>query len=144
MSRLDRIVEKMPFVAPKEGTPNVFRVERDHFVRAIEMLKEDPDLAFTALLDVTAVEYPEEMCGVYFLMNLNDMQCIHLEVPFSKDSLHLPTISHLFSAANVLERETYDFFGIIYDNHPDLRRVLCPDDFVGHPLRKDYVSHTRD
>lgn len=144
MSRLNKITEKLPFLTLKEGAADVFRVDRTDLVRALETLKDDSELQFVALLDITAVEYPEEMCGVYIMMNLDDHQMIYVEVPFSKDDLHLPTITGLFAAANILEREVYDLFGIIYDGHPDLRRVLCADDFVGFPLRKDYVSHTRD
>lgn len=143
MSRLDN-VEKLASVTPIEGKKATYEVARDAFVETVRQLRDDADLAFTGLLDLTCVENEEEMRGVYFFMNLDDFEMITLEVPFSKDELHMPSLCDLFSAANALERETYDFFGIQYEGHPNLKRILLADDFVGYPLRKDYVSHTRD
>ncbi len=61
-----------------------------------------------------------------------------IRVTTDRNAPHLPTVSHLWPAADWHEREVFDLFGIVFDNHPDLRRILCPDDWVGYPLRKDY------
>lgn len=141
----DLILERVPILQPTdEAHCNGFLVQPEQLVAAIDILRTDATLNFDALLDLTVVEYPEGMAGVYTLARIEDLYEIRLTVPFSKENLHLPTISDQYSAANLMESEAYDFFGVIYDGHQNLHRVLCADDFVGFPLRKDYISHTRD
>ena len=73
--------------------------------------------------------------------NAPEMQLIKVSLP--ADNPHVPTISDLFGLADWHERETYDLFGIIFDGHPNLKRIFLPDDFKGHPLRKDFMAYKR-
>ncbi|MBS5594887.1 MAG: NADH-quinone oxidoreductase subunit C [Clostridiales bacterium] len=124
------------------GVNPTYLCSRDDLVETVTTLKAALTPLF--LVDVTALEREEDLCGIYHFMNLNDYIIFRVVVPMAKDDLHLPTISDIYPAANEMEREVYDLFGIVYDNHPNLKRILCADDFEGHPLRKDYVSNTRD
>lgn len=128
-------------VEEPEEKQTAFRVERDELVQVIMDLANK--CGYDALLDLCAVEYPEDMVGVYVLMNFEDMDMIRVSVHIPKDDLWLPSLNDVFKAAYVLERETYDLMGIDYKGHPDLRRIFLADDFVGHPLRKDYENHVR-
>ncbi len=137
------LAERLETLQPVEDPHcDVYEVARDDLVATVRRMKDE--LGIDMLIDLTAVEYEEDFCGVYHLMTMDDFKLIRLIVHFAKDDMHLPTLSDVFPAANEMEREVYDLFGIIYDGHPNLTRILCPDDFVGHPLRKDYVSNTRD
>ncbi|MFM9414315.1 NADH-quinone oxidoreductase subunit C [Peptococcus simiae] len=124
------------------GPNPTYLCAREDLVETAKALKSS--LAPLFLVDITALEREDDLCGIYHFMNLNDYIIFRITVPMSKEDLHLPTLSEVYPSANELEREVYDLFGVIYDNHPDLRRVLCAPDFEGHPLRKDYVSNTRD
>lgn len=100
--------------------------------------------SFTQLMSVTGVDYmgystpqPARFATVYHLLNLSDNQRVRVKV-FVKDGETVPTATTLFASAGWYERETYDMFGIVFDGHPDLRRLLTDYDFVGFPLRKDF------
>ena len=125
----------------------VVRKEQAHAV--LEYLKTDSELAYTYLVDVTAVDnsrmeselvrfdYARFMV-VYHLYSYQGQCRVRLKAPVHENDLSIPSVAGLWQAANWLERETYDMFGIHFEGHPDLRRILMPDDFEGHPLRKDY------
>lgn len=138
----EQLLNALPMLTEVEH-PNIvsFEVDRDQFIEAVTGLANL--CAYNALIDLTVVEYPEDMAGVYHLMNMEDMDMICVTVRFSKEDLWLPSLTDIFNAANVMEREAYDFFGVDYKGHPNLTRILCPDDFVGFPLRKDYKSFVR-
>ena len=104
--------------------------------------KEDPRLAFAMLLDVTAVDWldsrPERFEVVYQLLSLSTASRLTIKVAVSESSPELSSCSSLWHSANFLEREVWDMFGIRFQGHPDLRRILMYEEFQGHPLRKDY------
>ena len=112
-------------------------------LKVLQFLYDSEDLQFRFLTDLTAVHYPnrtnEELCVVYHLhsLHLNKRLRIKLYVPVAAPKVF--TASKLFSGANWMERETYDFFGILFDGHPDLRRILNMDDMDYFPMRKEYV-----
>ena len=104
-------------------------------------LKTDSELKFIFLTDLTAIHYPEleKPIGViYHLHSLTTNTRIRVKVFLTMEDLHIPTASTLWEGANWMERETYDFFGVIFDGHPDLRRILNVDDMTVFPMRKEF------
>jgi len=112
-------------------------------VRVCRLLRDDPDLAFDFLSDVTGVDrlnLPEASPRfevVYHLYSLQHGRRLRLKVRVNEGEA-VPTVTGVWETANWHEREVYDLFGVRFDGHPDLRRILMPDDWEGHPLRKDY------
>lgn len=82
---------------------------------------------------------PYQVAAIYHLYSMKHRHRLTLRVVMERDGARVPSVAHLWPAANWHEREAYDLVGIVFDGHPDLRRILLPDDWVGHPLRKDYV-----
>ena len=104
-------------------------------------LKTDSELKFIFLTDLTAIHYPEleKPIGViYHLHSLTTNTRIRVKVFLTMEDLHIPTASTIWEGANWMERETYDFFGVIFDGHPDLRRILNVDDMTVFPMRKEF------
>lgn len=101
-------------------------------------LKSNPDYQFSMLLDLTAVDYPENFTVVYELTSIEYGVNLRVKTILDKQSPKVPSMVSLWLSADLMERETYDLLGIIFEGHPELIRVLLPDDFVGHPLRKDF------
>jgi NADH-quinone oxidoreductase subunit C len=104
-------------------------------------LRDTPDLAYVFLADLTAVDtWPAEprFEMVYHLASPDPPARLRLRVRVPGTAAHVPTLKGLWPAADWLEREVWDLFGIVFDGHGDLRRLLMPDEWDGHPLRKDY------
>jgi NADH-quinone oxidoreductase subunit C len=99
-------------------------------------------LRFEMCVGINGIHFPEEtsreLHSVYSLLSITRNQRIRLEVCVSIKDPHIPSVVDVWAGANWHERETYDMFGIIFDNHPGLTRILMPDDWVGFPQRKDY------
>ena len=110
-------------------------------LKVLNFLYDDPELGFRFLTDLTGAHYPErvneELSVVYHLHNLveNTRMRVKLYTPVAQPDVY--TVTGLFSGANWMERETYDFYGIEFTGHPRLTRILLPEDWVGWPLRKD-------
>ncbi|HLC21015.1 MAG TPA: NADH-quinone oxidoreductase subunit C [Candidatus Methylomirabilis sp.] len=115
-------------------------VRSGEIVRACRYLKEDPDLRYDFLSDLTAVdrlaEHPRFEV-VYHLFSLQFKRRIRLKIQVEEGEV-VPSVTPVWSTANWHEREVFDMFGISFDGHPDLRRILMPEGWEGHPLRKDY------
>ena len=109
---------------------------KEDVIDLLKILKDN--FGFGMLADITAVEYEDKLEVVYHLMALGDVQVLRIKVDTSKNSPTVPSIIPVWKAANVLEREIYDLMGINFEGHPELKRILCPDNFKGHPLRKDF------
>ncbi|WP_372885980.1 NADH-quinone oxidoreductase subunit C [Shimia sp.] len=108
----------------------------------VEFLRSDPNCKFSTLVDVTAVDYPERakrFTVVYHLLSMYQNQRIRLRVSLREDEM-VPSITGVHPCANWFERETFDMFGIVFTDHPDLRRLLTDYGFRGHPLRKDFPT----
>jgi len=108
----------------------------------VEFLKTDPTCRFSTLVDVTAVDYPERSKRfdvVYHFLSMYQNQRVRLRVSVREDEM-VPSIVPVHPSANWFEREVFDMFGIIFSNHPDLRRLLTDYGFRGHPLRKDFPT----
>ena len=114
----------------------VIIVFKEYILDLLRILKED--FGFGMLADITAVEYEDKLEVVYHLMAIKEAQVIRIKAGTSKDSPSVPSVIPVWKAANVLEREIYDLMGVNFEGHPELRRILCPEDFEGHPLRKDF------
>jgi len=94
---------------------------------------------FDFLACLTGIDTGEELQIAYTVRSLADKMECTLKITLPRDEAVVPTISHLYGVADWFEREVYDLFGVCFDGHPDLRRIMMPDDWEGHPLRKDYV-----
>jgi NADH-quinone oxidoreductase subunit C len=124
---------------------------RDAIVEALVYCRDEPDLRFDLLADLTAVDYlryPGREDGprfdvVYHLYSIPHRHRLRLRVPVEQDDPVVPTATALWPIANWLEREVWDMFGIRFEGHPDLRRLLLYEEFEGHPLRKDYAVARR-
>ena len=135
-------------------------VPRDHIVEVLRTLRDHPGLQFSFLVEIAAADYfpaTPRYEVVYHLACLGEAYAqpggaapprrlrLKVRVVAGDDANGpwVPTICGLWPAANWLEREVYDLFGIVFTGHPDLRRILTPDDWTGHPLRKDYPVQVR-
>ena len=119
------------------------RIRKDLIRAVCEFLRDDPDLSFKYLSDVTALDrYPSEprFEVVYHLRSLPSGECLRLKARLEEANPHIDSVTPLWPSANAFEREVFDLFGIHFDGHPDLRRLLLPEDWEGHPLRKDYPT----
>jgi NADH-quinone oxidoreductase subunit C len=117
-------------------------VSRVQLPAVASVLRDDPQLRFELCLGVSGVHYPEdtgrELHAVYPLMSITHNRRIQLEVTAPDADPHIPSLYAIYPTTDWHERETYDFFGIVFDGHPSLTRIEMPDDWVGHPQRKDY------
>lgn len=122
-----------------EGT---LYVRPDTFIATCEFLRDEPGLKFTFLADVTAVDlYPQEprFEVVYHLLAMGTAQRLRLKLRVSGENPHCPAVC-VWSSANPFEREIFDLFGIVFDGHPYLKRIVLPEEWEGYPLRKDYPT----
>lgn len=117
-------------------------VRREHLPLVAQSLRDDPALRFELCLGVSGVHYPQEqdreLHAVYPLMSITHNRRLRVEVAAPDTDPHIPSLFPVYPTTDWHERETYDFFGIIFDGHPSLTRIEMPDDWVGHPQRKDY------
>src|ERR1017187_3836108 len=115
-------------------------VAKEQLVAVCEFLKATAGGAYILLTDETAVDYPKREKRfdiVYHLYSFEKNDRLRLRVQVSAEE-KVPSVTAVWPTANWLEREIYDMFGVVYEGHPDLKRILMPDEWVGHPLRKDY------
>ena len=118
-------------------------VRRDAIADLCLLLRDDPRLRFEHFSGVSGVDYPNDPTGrrlhaVYHLLSMTNRRRLRLEVSVSDADPHVPSVTGVYPGANWHERETWDFFGIVFDGHPGLTRIEMPDDWPGHPQRKDY------
>jgi NADH-quinone oxidoreductase subunit C len=116
-------------------------VAGERLVETCRALHDAPDLAFVLLSDMTGVDWwPNEprFEVVYHLASFDHRTRLRLKVRLGGDAAHLADVQEIWPVANWLEREVWDLFGIVFDGHNDLRRLLMPEDWDGHPARKDY------
>ena len=121
--------------------PEILETNLDDYKKLVESLKSD---GFEIMVDLTVVDWfrkkePRFEVVVNLLsLSKNIRKTIKVQVP--DENLTIPSITDIYPGANFYEREVFDMFGIVFENHPDLTRILMPDDWIGHPLRKDYGS----
>jgi len=115
-------------------------VERDSIVKTLEFLKEDSQCRFETLVDLCGADYPEQAERfeiVYHLLSMRLNQRIRVKVR-TDEMTPVPSAVSVFPVANWYERETFDMYGVIFSDHPDMRRILTDYGFEGYPLRKDF------
>jgi NADH-quinone oxidoreductase subunit C len=117
-------------------------VEAATIVDVCLFLRDEATLKFEVLSDLTALDWPKEerIQVVYHLYSYAHKHQIVLKVDLPRDNPKLATVEGVWKVANWFEREVYDLFGVIFEHHSDLRRIMLPEDWVGYPLRKDYVE----
>ncbi|MGO1650585.1 MAG: NADH-quinone oxidoreductase subunit C [Sphingobacterium sp.] len=132
--------EQVENISEPKGLLSV-QTDRSCIIDLLRFIKEDDLLQLIYLTDITAVHYPEleqEFVVVYHVHSLVHHVRIRIKVPLSKSDLTIPTATVVWNGANWMERETYDFFGINFQDHPDLRRILNMDELDVFPMRKEY------
>ena len=119
-----------------------FFIRRSELLAVARLLRDDERLRFEFCAGVSGVHYPDdagrELHAVYHLLSMTHNRRIRLEVTCPDADPHVPSVVAVYPTNDWHERETYDFFGIIFDGHPALTRIEMPDDWPGHPQRKDY------
>lgn len=116
-------------------------VPKEKIVEVCRFLKEDPELRFNLLADLCGIDMytPIKRFGViYNLMSIPNKHRVRLKTFTEEDDPKVPTVAGVWKTANWHERETYDMFGIVFEGHPDLRRMYMPEEFEYYPLRKDF------
>ena len=121
--------------------PFVF-IEPDAILEVCRYLRDEPGLNFEVLSDQTALDWPKEekIDIVYHLYSYTQKHQIVLKVSLPRDNPRIASMESIWKVANWFEREIFDLFGVIFEGHSDLRRIMLPEDWVGYPLRKDYVE----
>lgn len=119
-----------------------FYIKRDAIVPVCRFLRDEPKLRFNFLSDLCGVdrglEEEPRFEVVYHLLSIPNRNRVRLKVRVPEEDCHVPTVSGVWATANWHERETFDLVGIHFDNHPNLRKILTPEDLEGYPLRKDF------
>ena len=116
------------------------KLTANQFNEVCQYLRDEDDFDFDALMNLSGVDYGENLGTVYHLLSMKHRHKIVLKVDVARDQAEIPTVADLWRTADWHEREVYDLFGVDFKDHPDLRRILLPDDWEGYPLRKDYVT----
>ena len=150
-SYFDDVVDALVAAYPKaaQGVTKVvvdrgeltLHVAREHLIGVASALRDDPALRFELCSSVSGVDYlgtPDRLHAVYHLVSMTYRRRVRLEVGVSVEDPHLPSVTGLYPGADWQEREAFDMFGIVFDGHPALTRILMPDDWEGFPQRKDY------
>jgi NADH-quinone oxidoreductase subunit C len=136
----DLLRERFPDAVEVRGEVTIV-VERGGLLDLLRKLWSDDALSFDFLSDVTATDWPDReprFWVAYHLSSSAHRHRVRVKVALASDDAVVPSVVPLYPAANFFEREVFDLFGIEFHGHPDLRRILMPDDWEGHPLRKDY------
>jgi len=119
-----------------------FSTTREQIIPMLDCLNKHSEYKISFLTDITGVHYPDnsgqEFCVVYHVHSFIHNFRARIKVFLAEADLHIPTASELYASANWMERETFDFFGIIFDGHPNLKRILNMDEMDYYPMRKQY------
>lgn len=146
----DALADEMAAVVPTGSVTGVvvhrgeitFEVARAHLLEVVRALRDTPTLRFEHCASVSGVHFPTsqgaELHVAYHLQSMTHNRRIRLEVSCPDADPHVPSVVAVYPAADWHERETWDMFGVVFDGHPALTRVMMPDDWPGHPQRKDY------
>ena len=137
---VDRFGEDVLTLEEIEVDPAI-RVQPDAMREVASFLATDPELKFDSLSCLSGVDpgtKSDELWVVYHLSSMTHHHSLVLKAVLPKEDPRVPSVEQIWRTANWHEREAFDLFGIVFEGHPDLKRILLPDDWEGHPLRKDY------
>ena len=153
MSKLTDLVERLKEKFPQAVEETVFfrdehtvRIVREHLLEVAQFLKEDPGYGFNFLSDLCGVDYmgrEPRFEVVYHLYSMEHKHRLRMKVSLAEGDLSIPSVTPVWKTADWHERECFDLLGIIFTNHPDMRRILTPEGFTDHPLRKDFPLRGR-
>jgi NADH-quinone oxidoreductase subunit C len=127
-------------VRVQEPDTVVARLDRTKLKAVAPRLKAEPEIGYETLNFIAAVDHGKQLESVYHLYSWHTNTWLELHVVVPRSAAELDTVTDVWPAADWHEREAWDMMGIRYKGHPDLRRILLKDDFIGHPLRKDYID----
>lgn len=143
---VDLVLQKFPGVQKEQPPPKAYSdgvpilLSPPHLIVEVALfLRDAPELAMDLLKNLTAVDYGDRMTLVCHLFSLKKRHKVTLKVNLDRLEPKVESLSGIWPAANWQEREVFDLFGVQFLHHPDLRRIMLPEDWTGHPLRKDYV-----
>ena len=149
----DRFGHAVAFQHAHDGIPTAW-VAKDCAPRLLRFLKEEVDRPYKMLYDLSAIDErmrqhrdgqpASDFTVVYHLLSLERNEYVRIKVALAEGRLSLPSITPIWPIANWYEREVWDMFGIAFDGHPHLRRILMPDSWVGHPLRKEHPARATE
>jgi len=148
--RLDRVVtllreliapdavEEVYINEPNDHLPTLV-INGEHWLQAAQLFRTHADLSCNYLRNVSGVDYETHMEVVYYPLNMDKGECYCIKVRTDRERPSVASVTPIWETANWNEREIYDLLGIDFPGHPNLKRIMMSDDWVGHPLRKDYV-----
>jgi len=140
----EKFPEKIKEISVEFGD-EIIIIDKDSLLDIVKFLKNDP-YAFTMLLDLTCVDYKgqkERFQMIYHFFSLSSNERLRINISLPEKDPSIDSLTPFWKNANWLEREVYDMFGILFNGHPDLRRIFMYDGFEGYPLRKDYPLQKR-
>ena len=121
-------------------------LKKEGIVPVCRFLREDPEMNFDHITDICSLDFPEEENRfeiVYMFYSIGKKHRIRVKARVSEEDCTIDSVASIWKGANFMEREVYDMMGIRFTNHPDLRRIMMPEDFEGYPLRKDFPTEGR-
>jgi NADH-quinone oxidoreductase subunit C len=131
-------VEEAYINEPNDHLPTLV-VKNDRWLQAAQLFRNHTELSCNYLRNVSGVDYETHLEVVYYPLNMDSRHVYCIKVRTDREQPSVPSVTPIWETANWNEREIYDLLGVDFPGHPDLRRIMMPDDWVGHPLRKDYV-----
>jgi NADH-quinone oxidoreductase subunit C len=136
----DRLRERFPDIVPARGEVTV-TVPREQLLEALRWLRRERELSFDFLSDVSCTDWPGREPRIWMAYHLYSMRHRHrvrVKVGLPEEDLRVDSVTPDFPTADWQEREVFDFFGVLFEGHPELRRIIMPEGWEGHPLRKDH------
>jgi NADH/F420H2 dehydrogenase subunit C len=118
-------------------------IKKEEMVSLCRFLHDDPEMSFDHITDICSLDFPEDeerFEMVYMFYSISKKHRIRIKARISEEECTIDSISSIWKGANFMEREVYDMMGIRFNHHPDLRRIMMPEDFEGYPLRKDFPT----
>jgi len=140
--RLRETFDDLILELTEEGKDPAIYVKPEAIAPVCDFLRTEPGLEFDCLSNLSGVDYPKKNAIqiVYHLYSYGRLHSVVLKVDAARDNPVVPTVENVWKTANWQEREVYDLLGVDFSGHSDLRRIMMPEDWVGHPLRKDFVE----